>query len=80
MYKNNYGFTGGALLMLPIVRKIREHIEFQKFQCRVLVDNEKTREFKKRTNQLRDKIYKFRYNNPAVEKLTAAGKKENATK
>jgi hypothetical protein len=77
MYVKNNGYVSGALLLLPQIRKMREHVEFEKFQCRVLRDDEITREFKNKTNQLKEKIYSLRYNNEESEKLTAAGKKLN---
>lgn len=78
MYIKRNGYVGGAALLLPIIKKLRQHVEFEKFQARVLVDNEKTREFKMKTENLKDKLYAFRYNGPLAEKLTAAGKKRDS--
>jgi len=82
MYVKNNGYVSGAVLLLPHIRKMREVLEFEKLQCRILKDDERTREFKIKTAGLKDKLYDFRYNHPEVEKMTAAGKKEidNASK
>lgn len=80
MYVKNNGYVSGAVLLLPHVRKLREHVEFEKFQCRILRDDETTRKFKEKTEQLKEKIYALRYNNEESEKMTAAGKKKNANK
>lgn len=79
MHLRKNGYVGGAVLLLSFSKKLREHVEYEKFLCRIMVDNEKTREFKKNTAQLKDQIYALRYNNPASERLTAAGRK-NANK
>lgn len=82
MHVKNHGYVAGALLFLPQIKKMREVLEFEKFQCRILKDDERTKEFKLKTEMLKDSIYQFRYNNSESEKLTAAGKKEieNASK
>ena len=80
MYIKSNGYVSGALILLPHVRKLREHVEFEKFQCRVLKDDDITKEFKIKTAQLKDQIYAFRYNNEESEKMTAAGKKNNGDK
>jgi len=77
MYIKSNGYVSGALLLLPHIRKLREHVEFEKFQCRVLRDDETTRKFKTKTQQLKDRLYAFRFNNEEAEKITAAGKKSN---
>ena len=77
MHKAKNGYVAGALLMLPQIRKMRDHIEFEKFQARVAIDNETTREFKAKTEAHKNKIYAFRYNSEGAEKLTAAGRGEN---
>ena len=76
MYLKTNGYVSGALLLLPQIKKLREILEFEKFQCRVLKDDETTREFKRKTNALKDKIYKFRYNNAEANKMTTEGQKE----
>lgn len=72
------GYVSGAVLMIPFAKKVREHIEYEKFLCRMLVDNDKTREFKIKTSQLKDQIYALRYNSPAMEALTASGRKNGS--
>jgi len=74
MHKNDYGYVSGAVLFLPAIRKLREHVEYEKFLCRVLKDDETTRKFKQKTESLENKLYAFRYNNAKSNKLTAAGK------
>jgi hypothetical protein len=76
MHTKINGYTAGALLLLPTVRKLRELVEFEKFQCRVLKDNETTQTFKQKTTGLNNQLYAFRYNNKESNKLTAAGKNE----
>lgn len=75
MHINKNGYVAGAVLMIPFAKKMREHIEYEKFLCRMLIDNEKTREFKTKTANLKDQIFSLRYNNPGIERLTAAGRK-----
>jgi hypothetical protein len=79
MYTNKNGYVAGALLYLKAIRKMREHVEFEKFLCRTIIDNEKTREFKKKTEDHPDKIHALRYNDERAQKLTAAGRKRNGT-
>lgn len=74
MHKNDNGFVSGAVLFIPAIKKLREHVEYEKFLARVLRDDEITREFKLKTQNLKDKIYAFRYNNEKIERLTASGK------
>ena len=75
MHLKNNGYTRGALLFIPTIRKMREHIELEKFMCRVLVDDEKTREMQQKTEQHSNKLFNLRFNNENSIKLTAAGKK-----
>ncbi len=74
MHKNNNGFVSGAVLFLPSIKKLREHVEYEKFLCRVLTDDERTKTFKRKTEKLNNRIYAFRYNNERALKLTVAGK------
>lgn len=74
------GYVAGAALFLPQIRKLREILEFEKFQCRILKDDERTQEFKVKTEEHKDSIYAFRYNNSETNKMTAAGKKNEPTK
>lgn len=78
MHVKKNGYVAGAVLLLPFAKDLREHVEYEKFLCRIMVDNEKTRQFKKNTDELKDQIYAFRYNNPISERLTAAWKKQYA--
>lgn len=74
----NNGYVAGAVLLLPHIRKLRETLEFEKFQCRVLVDDERTREFKRKTAEHIDSIHALRFNCVEAEKMTAAGKKNGS--
>lgn len=74
MFKNDYGFVSGAVLFMPSIRKLREHVEFEKFLARVLKDDERTRKFKQKTEALENRRFAFLYNNEKSNKLTAAGK------
>lgn len=71
MHVRKNGYVAGAVLYMSFSQKLREHVELEKFLCRIMIDNEKTREFRQNTEDLKDKIYAFRYNNPATERLTA---------
>jgi len=72
------GYVAGAALTISFAKELRAHIEYEKFLCRMMVDNERTREFKRKTAILKDQLYALRYNNDASEKLTAKGRKKNA--
>jgi hypothetical protein len=75
MHAKYNGYVSGAVLLLPFVKKVREHVEFEKFMARVEVDNEETRNFKKTTEVLKDQRYNLRYNNVNADKLTKFGRK-----
>lgn len=77
MHVNKHGYIGGAILFLPLAKKLRAHVEYEKFLCRIMIDNETTQNFKKKTDALKDKIYKLRYNSTLAEQLTAAGRKKD---
>lgn len=76
MYKNKNGFVSGAGMLLPMIRKLREHVEFEKFLCRVLKDDERTRLFKDKTDKHPNKLFAMRFNNDRSNALTAAGRKD----
>ena len=75
---NNNGYNHTALLMNQTIREMRDYVEYQKFMCRLIVDNEITREFKVNTEEHPESKYRFIYNNPEVEALTAFGKKKDS--
>lgn len=77
MHVKSKGYVSGAYLFLPAIRKMREHVELEKFICRVLKDDERTREFKMKTRVHSDPIHALRYNAPAADKMTAAGRKKD---
>jgi len=79
MHSRKNGYVPGALLYLPTIRKLRDHVEFEKLQCRILKDDERTREMKLKTDNHINKLYKLRYNNENVEKITASGRKQDAS-
>ena len=68
------GYVAGAAIFLPTIRKLRDQVEFQKFQCRVLVDDERTREFRRKTAEHKDSIHNLRYNSDQAIKMTIEGK------
>jgi hypothetical protein len=72
------GYVGGAALVYPHIRKMREMVEFQKFQCRVLVDDERTRAMKKNTEEHPDSLHAMRYNSERANSLTSEGKKNGS--
>jgi hypothetical protein len=74
MHTNKHGYVAGAALMIPVVNKIREHIEWEKYWARQLVDNDDTQEFKKKTQGLKDRIWAFRFNSAEAEAMTARGR------
>lgn len=74
MYSTKNGYVPGAVLYLKTIRSMREHVEYEKFVCRTLVDNDKTKEFRKKTESHPDKIHSFRYNDKRAERLTVAGR------
>lgn len=77
MHITKNGYVQSAVLLIPFAKKLREHVEFEKFMCRIAVDNEITEEFRNNTEELKDKRYSLRYNNPTSESLTEKGKKKN---
>lgn len=76
MHTKRDGYISGTYLFLPAIRKLREHLELEKFICRVLKDDERTREFKLKTETHKDPIHSLRYNSPAANKMTAAERKK----
>ena len=70
------GYEAGALLFNRTINEMREYVEYQKFVARMLIDNDDTRQFKQNTEELKNKAYKFIYNNPEVDKFTMRGKFE----
>lgn len=73
--KNN-GYVGGAVMMDHTIEQLRSHVEFEKFICRMLIDNDDTRQMKQNTEELKDSVHRFIYNNPEINKLTMRGKNE----
>lgn len=74
MHESKNGYVGGAILFRKIIKNARDHVEFEKFLCRVVVDNETTREFKSTTDQHENKLHKYRYNSEKSNNLTKAGR------
>lgn len=75
MHSNKNGYVGGAVLFERYIKQLRDHVEYEKFLCRVLRDDETTQKFKAKTEAHKNRIYAFRYNNEKANRLTAAGKK-----
>ncbi len=57
-----------------IIDELRDHVEYEKFLCRTIKDNEVTREFKRSTEEHPNSLYRFRYNSKSVEEHTEAGR------
>jgi len=68
------GYVPGALLTNTTIREMRSYVEYQKFACRILVDNDDIRQFAVNTEQHADSIHRFIYNNPEIERITMKGK------
>lgn len=79
MHLKNNGYVRGAALFLPTIRQMRAHVEFEKYICRILVDDERTREMQRKTEQHPNKLFNMRYNNENSIRLTAAGKNRNGS-
>lgn len=77
MHVKKNGYVAGAVLMIPFVKQFREHVEYEKFLCRMLVDNEQTQEFRTKTANLKDQLFALRYNSAGAERLTAAKRGKN---
>jgi len=65
-----------AIFFNRTIRDMRKHVEYEKFLCRMMVDNDDTRKFKENTDNHPDSIHKFIYNNELVEAHTMRGKYE----
>ena len=76
MRKNKHGYVPAAVMLNNLIVDMRKHVEFEKFLCRTIKDNEVTKEFKNRTEQHPDSIYRFRYNSTPVDEHTVAGRKK----
>ena len=76
MRVNANGYVSAALLFDKIIDDMRVHVEYEKFLCRTVIDNDITQEFKKNTANHPNKKYAFKYNNPEVEKHTVAGRND----
>jgi hypothetical protein len=74
LHSTNNGYVGGAALLIPAIRKFRNHVEFEKLQCRILKDDDRTRLMYQKTKEHPNKLYSLLYCNEDVEKLTAKGK------
>ena len=72
--KETNGYVTGALLMHKTIKEMRDHVEFEKFLCRMLVDNDDTRAMKENTDMHPDKVHKFIYNNDRIDEHTMRGK------
>jgi PKD repeat protein len=73
---NKHGYVPGAFMFNTAIKQMRDHVEFEKFLCRTLKDDERTKQFKKNTQEHPESRYRLIYNNEAVEDHTAAGKKK----
>jgi hypothetical protein len=74
MRKNKHGYVPAAILLNTMINEMREHVEFEKFLCRMIKDDETTQEFKKNTDVHKNSLYRFRYNSESVDAHTSFGK------
>jgi len=74
MRTNGHGYVPAAVMFNRQINELRDHVEYEKFLCRTIVDNEKTREFKKKTEEHPNSVHRFIYNNSQVDAHTAAGR------
>ena len=77
---NNNGYVSAAILMNKTINDMRDHVEYEKFVARMLVDNDDTRNFKDTTDNHPNSIHKFIYNNDKIDKHTVRGKYEAINK
>ncbi len=75
MRKNNHGYVPAALMFNRSIREMRDHVEFEKFLCRTIKDDDTTREFKQNTEEHKESKYRYMYNRKAANLKTVAGKK-----
>ena len=75
MLKNKHGFVPAAIYLNKTINEMRKHVEYEKFVCRTIVDNETTQQFKVNTEVHRNSQHRFIYNNEHVDKLTKSGRK-----
>ena len=76
MRKNTHGYVPAALMFNKVINELRDHVEYEKFLCRTIVDNDTTKQFKKNTDAHVNSTYRFLYNNPDVVKHTVEGRDE----
>jgi len=74
---NTENYTPAAILFNKTIRDMRNHVEYEKFLCRLLMDNDDTRQMKRNTDEHQDSVHRFIYNNPEMENLTEYGKYHN---
>lgn len=65
-----YGFKPEAVLLDETLEKMREHVEYEKFVARTIVDNETTKQFEKNTKNHVNSKWDFIYNNEAAQSFT----------
>ncbi len=80
MKKNKHGYVPAALLIDRIINEMRDHVEFEKFLCRTIKDNDTTKDFKKKTEEHPNSLYRFHYNSPSVDAHTVSGRNKSANK
>ena len=61
MKKNKHGYVPGALMFNSIINDMRDHVEYEKFLARTIIDNEVTQEFKKNTEEHPHSKHRFLY-------------------
>ena len=73
---NTNRYVAAAVLFNETIKEMRAHVEYEKFLCRMLIDNDTTRDFKQNTEDHSESIHRFIYNNKHMDKLTEYGKYE----
>ena len=58
---NPHGYVPTALLFNKTINEMREHVEYEKFVCRLLIDNDITRQFKQNTEEHKNSAHRFLY-------------------
>lgn len=75
MRNNKHGYVPAALMFDRAIRQMRDHVEYEKFLCRTIKDNDVTKQFKENTEVHPESKYRFMYNSKTVNEHTVAGKK-----
>ena len=75
MQINAQNYVPAAIMFNRAIREMRDHVEFEKYLCRTIKDNDITREFKLNTDMHPESKYSYMYNRKSADEKTIAGKK-----